>query len=232
MGKYTSKYTGQQIDDKLDSIGADKVRIIDLPSGNSGTISAEDLAAMNSNPGNCIVRHDFGSSDWRWATLAYETASQYSYCKILSKGMKGDNQGLYGEVINYTINKTTGAWTKAVNYGQIMCNPTIPSGKTKVALNVIQDGDTYYTIDIPSIVKLAAGAFTSYTAKSIATLISEGYNYVRLTGYRSDADKHQRSWLVSLATLNAGTTVEIQEAISGWTTAAYIYIFNSNGNIA
>jgi hypothetical protein len=109
-------------------------------------------------------------------------------------------------------------------------NENIDSNKTTQA--AYTNGKTLQNYLDEKITVLATGAFTTYTAKSIATLISEGYNYVRLTGYRSDADKHQRSWLVSLATLNAGTTVEIQEAISGWTTAAYIYIFNSNGNIA
>lgn len=214
MGKYTSKYTGQQIDDKLDSIGNGGIEVITL-SGTSGTFDEATRVKIAAAPQNFAFKWFNGSYNTYIFQLEEDNTSSLTYT-WRGRGASGDAN----RWVSITV--STGVWQVSSPYSvrtscgnQITLNATIPSGTTPTALKTILKNSNYYSIpDAPTVIKLADGSFTSYTAKSIATLISEGYNYVRLTGYSQYADKCQVDAVIKLSDVQSGS-VEIQKAIPG-----------------
>ena len=56
MGKYTSKYTGAEIDAKLDAVANPGLIVLDLSGALSGTLTSEQLTAIKAAPQNYILK--------------------------------------------------------------------------------------------------------------------------------------------------------------------------------
>jgi len=56
MGRYTSKYTGAEIDAKLDAVVNPGLSVLDLSGASSGTLTSEQLTAIKAAPQNYILK--------------------------------------------------------------------------------------------------------------------------------------------------------------------------------